>query len=88
MLARDIAMSRTNLYKKVQNMLGITPTDFIRNVRMKRAATLLADTSMTISEIAARVGFATPRNFSAQFKKMFGLLPSEYRQEKSNKVDR
>ncbi len=43
-LARDIAMSRASLYKKMQTILGITPTDFIRNVRLKRAAQLLADT--------------------------------------------
>ncbi len=79
LLAHDVAMSRASLYKKLQAMLGITPTDFIRNVRLKRAVLLLADTQLTISEIAVRVGFATPRNFSTQFKKMFGVLPSEYR---------
>ncbi len=82
LLARDMAMSRASLYKKLQTMLGVTPTDFIRNVRLKRAARLLADTSLTISEIAAQVGFATPRNFSTQFKKMFGVTPSEYREPK------
>jgi len=79
LLARDVAMSRASLYKKLQTMLGITPTDFIRNVRLKRAAQLLTDTQLSINEIAARVGFATARNFSTQFKKMFGLTPSEYR---------
>ena len=79
LLARDVAMSRASLYKKLQTMLGITPTDFIRNVRLKRAAQLLASTQLSINEIADRVGFATPRNFSTQFKKMFGVTPSEYR---------
>ena len=79
-LARDIAMSRASLYKKMQTILGITPTDFIRNVRLKRAAQLLADTQLSINEIADRVGFATARNFSYQFKKMFGVTPSEYRE--------
>ncbi len=81
-LARDVAMSRASLYKKLQTMLGITPTDFIRNVRLKRAARLLADTQLPISDIASRVGFVTARNFSASFKKMFGLTPSEYREPK------
>ena len=80
LLARDVAMSRASLYKRLQTMLGITPTDFIRNVRLKRAAQLLAGTNLNINEIADRVGFATPRNFSSQFKKMFGVLPSEYRE--------
>jgi AraC-like DNA-binding protein len=78
-LARDVALSRTNLYVKLRNMLGISPADFIRNVRLKRAAQLLADTSLSVGEVASRVGFATPRNFSASFKKTFGVLPSEYR---------
>ena len=81
-MARDVCMSRTNLYKKMQNMLGITPTDFIRNVRLKRAALLLATTQLAVNEISARVGFVTPRNFSTQFKKLFGVLPSEYRDGK------
>ena len=79
-LATDVAMSRTNLYGKLRNMLGISPADFIRNVRLKRAAQLLTDNpTLSINEVSARVGFSTPRNFSTQFKKMFGVLPSEYR---------
>ncbi len=79
-LASDVALSRTNLYGKLRNMLGISPADFIRNVRLKRAAQLLTDNpSLSINEVSVRVGFSTPRNFSTQFKKMFGVLPSEYR---------
>ena len=84
LLARDVAMSRASLYKKLQTMLGITPTDFLRNVRLKRAAQLLAETQLSIGEIADRVGFVTARNFSASFKKMFGVLPSDYRAPKEN----
>lgn len=82
-LAYDVAVSRTKLYQQLQTMLGITPRDFIRNVRLKRAALLLTETSLTIAEIASRVGFATARNFSAHFKKMFGCLPSEYHSSQS-----
>lgn len=78
-LARDVALGRTNLYKRMQTMLGITPNDFIRSVRLKRAAVLLSDTNLSIVEISERVGFNTPRYFSTQFKKMFGVTPSEYR---------
>ena len=84
-LASDVAMSRSKLYDKMRNMLGITPADFIRNVRLKHAAQLLTeDSTLTIAEISERVGFATSRNFSTQFKKMFGVLPSEYREPKSD----
>lgn len=82
-LASDVAMSRSKLYDKMRNMLGISPADFIRNVRLKRAAQLLTnDSTLTIAEVSERVGFATTRNFSTQFKKMFGVLPSEYREPK------
>ena len=84
LLARDLAISRASLYKKIQNILGITPTDFIRNVRLKQAAQMLAESQLSITEIADSVGFATPRNFSASFKKMFGVLPSEYRTGKAS----
>lgn len=80
-MAQDVAMSRSKLYDKMRNMLGISPADFIRNVRLKRSAELLTGTSLPITDIAERVGFATARNYSQQFKKMFGVLPSEYRSQ-------
>ena len=78
-LAQDVFMSRSALYSKLRNMLGISPADFIRNVRLKRAAQLLCDTDLPIGEIADRVGYNTHKAFVANFKKMFGILPSEYR---------
>ena len=84
LLARDVAMSRASLYKKLQNMLGVTPTDFIRKVRLKRAAQLLTESQLSINEIATHVGFATARNFSSSFKKIFGVTPSEYRNREEN----
>ena len=82
MLASDVAMSRASLYKKSSTMLGITPNDFMRNVRLKQAETLLSDSSMPISEVAERVGFSTPRYFSQCFRQMYGVTPSEYREGK------
>jgi AraC-like DNA-binding protein len=76
----EIKMSRANLYKKMQSILGITPNDFIRNVRLKKAAQLLADTKTPVNQITLMVGFQTPRYFSQCFKKMFGLTPVEYRE--------
>ena len=78
-LARDVAMSRSSLYDKLRTMLGISPADFIRNVRLKHAAELLTNTKLSITEVSERVGFNSPRIFSSNFKKMFGVLPSEYR---------
>ena len=77
-LAKDIGMSRANLYKKMQTMLGITPNEFLRNVRLKHAAHLLTRSEYSVSQVSLMVGFLTPRYFSQCFKKMFGVLPSEY----------
>ena len=81
-LAADVFVSRTGLYRKMQSMLGITPNDFLRNVRLKKAAQLLAETNVPLGQIATMVGFRTPRYFSKCFKDMFGVTPAEYRQPK------
>lgn len=81
-LASDVALSRSNLYRRTQSMLGVTPNDFLRNVRLKHAAHLLSHTDMPIHQIALSVGFQSPRYFSQSFNKMFGVTPSEYREPK------
>ena len=83
LLASDIGMSCASLYKKMQQMLGITPSDFMRAVRLKQAANLLTETTDPINHIADAVGFKTARNFSLCFKHMFGVTPTEYRSGKS-----
>ncbi len=79
-LAADVAMGRSNLYRRMQLILGITPNDFLRSVRLKRAATLLAETALPVGDVARAVGFSSPRYFSQYFKKMFGVTPSAYGQ--------
>lgn len=79
-LAADVGMSRASLYKKTQHLLGITPNDYMRNVRLKRAAKLLEETTVPVSQISLMVGFQTSRYFSQKFKEMFGLNPKEYRE--------
>ena len=59
-------------------MLGITPNEFLRNVRLKHAAHLLTRSEYSVSQVSLMVGFLTPRYFGQCFKKMFGVLPSEY----------
>ncbi|MCR4994403.1 MAG: helix-turn-helix domain-containing protein [Bacteroidales bacterium] len=87
-LANDVGMSRANLYKKMQSALGITPNDFIRNVRLKRAAELLAKSDIPVNQLALMVGFQTPRYFSKCFRKMFGVTPSEYRGGETQRAER
>lgn len=59
----------------------MTPLDFIRNIKMKRACMMLLSGSYNISEVAYAVGFSTPKYFSRCFKDEFGITPSEYLQK-------
>jgi AraC-like DNA-binding protein len=79
-MARDVAMSRASLYKKMSLMLGITPNEFLRNVRLKHAAQLLTTTQTPVNQVSLMVGFQSSRYFSQCFKQLFGVTPSEYRE--------
>ncbi|WP_337931959.1 AraC family transcriptional regulator, partial [Hallella sp.] len=78
-LAHDLCMERTGLYKKLTALTDTTPVAFIRSVRLRRAAVLLQEGTLTVNEIAERTGFSSPSYFTKCFKKEFGVLPSEYR---------
>lgn len=75
----DMCMSRMNLYRKLQSITGQKPTEFIRSIRLKKAARLIISSELSIVEISERVGFATPSYFSKCFKEMFGVLPTQYK---------
>jgi len=77
-LSLDMGMSRMNLYRKLQAITGQTPTDFIRTIRLKRAAQLLRDGKLNVSEVADRVGFSSSSYFTKCFKELFGVLPTQY----------
>ena len=77
-LSRELGMSRVHLYKKLSSLSGKTPIEFIRIIRLKRAAQLLAESRLTVSEIAYEVGFNNPKYFRKYFKDEFGVLPSQY----------
>ena len=77
-MSSDMGMSRTLLYKKILALTGRPPLEFIRSLRLKRAAQLLTKSQMNVSEIAFQVGFNDPKYFSKHFKNEFGVLPSKY----------
>lgn len=81
--ASEIGMSRMQLHRKMNAVTGQAASDFIRNFRLKRAAKLLKGKYGNIGEIAYDVGFNNPSYFSECFKKLFGVLPSEYVQDSS-----
>jgi AraC-like DNA-binding protein len=76
-LASEAGMSRSNLFRKIQALLDITPVQLIQELRFKRAILLLKK-GYNISEVAWRVGFNNQANFSTSFKKQFGCSPREY----------
>jgi signal transduction histidine kinase/ligand-binding sensor domain-containing protein/DNA-binding response OmpR family regulator len=80
--SREMFMSRVALYKKILSLTGKAPLEFIRSIRLKRAAQLLEKSGMSIAEIAYEVGFNNPKNFTKYFKEEFKILPSQYASNK------
>lgn len=78
MLAQNIGVSRVQLYRKLKELTGISAGVFIRDIRLRQAATLLADNKMNISQVAYTVGFNSQAHFSTVFKKFYGVTPTEY----------
>jgi signal transduction histidine kinase/ligand-binding sensor domain-containing protein/CheY-like chemotaxis protein/AraC-like DNA-binding protein len=78
LLSDEMNMSRVALYKKIFNLSGKTPIEFIKSVRLKRAIQLLETNQYTIAEIAYQVGYNDPRYFARAFKTEFKVLPSHY----------
>jgi len=77
-LSKDLFMDRTGLYRKLSVIVGQTPSEFIRSVRLKRAAQLL-EGGLPVSEVAAQVGFGTTSYFTKCFQEEFGIKPSQYK---------
>lgn len=78
--ASEMALGRSKLYLKLKGITGMTPNDFILNIRLKTAASMLTnDSELNISDITYRLGFSTPRYFSKCFKELFGISPLNYR---------
>jgi transcriptional regulator GlxA family with amidase domain len=76
--SREVGMSRVHLYKKLLSLTGKTPIEFIRTIRLQRAAQLLEKSQLSVSEIAYQVGFNNPKYFSKYFRDQFHTLPSLY----------
>ncbi len=76
-LSASMAMGRRQLHRKIKALTGVSPSDFIRTVRLQRAKQFLEAKSGTVSEIAFRTGFGSLSYFTTVFKRQFGLLPSE-----------
>lgn len=77
-LSKQVHMSRGSLYNKIVNLTGETPVEFIRSLKLEKAAALLEKSDMKISQIGYTVGFPTPNYFTRAFRAKFNMSPSEY----------
>ena len=79
-IAAQFGIGRTNFYRKVRELMGMSPNDYLRKCRMERAAELLRTTEQPVSDVCAQVGMPDAQYFSRVFKTHFGVTPSAYRE--------
>lgn len=77
-LAEQFNMSRASFYRKIKGVLNLTPNEYIRVERLKKAAQLLKEKSYKVNEICYMVGFNSPSYFSKCFQQQFGVLPKDF----------
>ena len=88
-LCRRTGVSRSLLYRRMLALTGLSPVQFIRNIRLKHAAQLLAkDGSLSVSEVMYRVGYTNLSHFAKIFHEEFGLFPKEFALQKRNKSEK
>lgn len=80
-LCREMGMSRVYFYKKILSLTDKTPSEFIRFIRLKRAADLLEKSQLFVNEVAFQVGFNDPKYFRKYFKDEFGVSPNDYKKK-------
>lgn len=77
-LSDTLGLSRGHLHRKIKELTGTTPVEFLRNYRLSKAAALLKQKQYTVSEIAYQTGFSSPAYFSKCFKLVYDVTPTEY----------
>lgn len=77
-LNREMGCSKSRLYSKLKQITGLSSSEFIRSIRLKRAVQLFEQEDLFIKEIMYMTGFNTPSYFAKCFKKEYGVRPSEY----------
>lgn len=85
-ICREIGLSRANFYRKVKVITNLTPVEMIRNIRLETAARLLKESSLSISEIAFKVGFNNHSYFTSCFKNLYGISPTEYQEREKGQA--
>ncbi|WP_347296754.1 substrate-binding domain-containing protein [uncultured Bacteroides sp.] len=76
-LGKEMGLSRVQLYRKIKSLTNYSPNELLRIARLKRAASLLASSDMTVAEIGYEVGFSSPSYFAKCYKEQFGESPTD-----------
>ncbi|MGC3977619.1 MAG: hybrid sensor histidine kinase/response regulator transcription factor [Paludibacteraceae bacterium] len=78
-LSQHVGMSRSVFFKKLKSLTGFSPIEFVRDIKMKRAAQLLESGQLMVKEVASMVGILDTRYFARCFKAKYGIIPQEYK---------
>ena len=78
-MGQYVGMSRSVFFKKLKSLTGLSPLEFVRDIKMKRAAQLLETGELMVKEVASRVGITDTRYFAKCFKAKYGMIPQEYK---------
>lgn len=79
-MSRELGLSRMHFHRKIKSLTGLSPAEFVRSIRLKRAAAILQQNNVSVKEVMVMVGFENADHFRRCFKEQFGVTPSEYRQ--------
>lgn len=77
-LSKEVGISRVHLNRKLQEMLDISPSNLIKNIRLRQATYLLVQNNVSVSEVAYSVGFSSPSYFTSNFTQYFGMTPKDF----------
>lgn len=80
-LSEAMNISKSTLHRRIKTMTGMTPAEFIRNVKMRKACIMITSTSKTIAEVAYALGYSDPKYFTKCFKEEFGVAPTKFKQK-------
>ena len=82
-VAHEVGLSRVHLYRKIKEMTNMSTNEFIKNLRLKKAAEMLSTARYSIAELSDAVGFSSSTYFATAFKNLYGMTPSEYAKQAS-----
>jgi DNA-binding response OmpR family regulator len=79
----EIGLSRVHVYRKIKHLTDLTVSEFIRNIKLKKAAVMLQESGKSIAEVAYETGFSSPSYFSKCFKDLYNICPTDFVQHKT-----